>query len=376
LEIIMSKLLNKILAAGFFLASAQAFGDARVAVLHLAPFADTADGTAVNIAINGTVAFENVKFTDFVDYTELPAGDYTIDIIPVGASEPAITQMLTLEDGVDYTVAAVGNGSAQPLELWALVDENVAPADGNVRVRIVHAAPFAADSAATEVSIRTAGGDLVGGLQGVPYKVASGYLELPAGTYDLKVASNDGSVNYIDPLPVALPAGATITVFAFGDVVNQSLGLLAFPVGVLPLRDPVDNSANGWWNILEGSGQGFILQPIASQNRLVGTWYTYGADGSPIFLTFDSCFEDAGAEGDGFVCSTPGGFDGMTAEVVLLLSTGGGSNPDAVVVTERIGTILFELDCNDAIATVTMDADGMSEVFTGARLTDPYNCAQ
>ena len=115
------------------------------------------------------------------------------------------------------------------------------PADGNLNIRIVHAAPFAANLAATEVSIRTAGGDVVDGLVGVPYNAESGFFEVPATTYDLKVASNDGSVNYIDPLPVELPAGADVTVFAVGDGVNQPLGIIAFPVGELATRTPDDN---------------------------------------------------------------------------------------------------------------------------------------
>jgi hypothetical protein len=350
-----------------------AFAAARVAVLHLAPFSADIDATAVNILINGTTAFENVKFKDFVDYVALDAGDYTIDIVPVGATNPAITGVFTLMDDVDYSVAAVGNGVTQDLELFALVDRNEPPPmDGMVAVRVVHTAPFAAALADTEVSIRTAGGDVVNGLVGVPYKVDSGFFEVPAGTYDLKVASNDGSVNYIDPLPAALPAGANVTLWAIGDGINQPLGILAFPVGELPTRTPVDNSANGWWNILQGSGQGFILQPIASQNRLVGTWYTYDADGNPLFLTFDSCQEDEGPDGT-FECSTPGAFDGVTATTALFLSTGGGSGDGLEVNTARIGTIDFDIDCNDAMAVVTLDGES-PQMFDGKRLTQPEPC--
>lgn len=371
----MSKLVSSLIVTVLLLASMPVLAAARVAILHLAPFADTVEGTAVDIAINGDVAFENVRFKDFVDYVELGAGEYTIDIVPVGATDPAISATLTLADETDYTVSAIGDGTKQPLKLWALVDDNTAPAAGNVRVRIVHAAPFAADAASTEVSIRTAGGNVVGGLTNVPYEAASGYLELPAGTYDLKVATPDGSVNLIDPLPAALPAGATVTIFAFGDGSNQDLGILAFPVGELGLRAPVNNQANGWWNIIEGSGQGFILQPIPSQNRLVGTWYTYDESGNPVFLTFDSCLEDSDENGN-FSCSTPGAFDGETAETVLLASTGGGSDPDAEVSTSRIGTISFVIDCNEATAIVILDDSSSMEMYNGVRLTDPFNCAK
>lgn len=368
--------MNKLcfLCLGLTLAFAQsAFGAARVAVLHLAPFASDIDGTAVDIAINGETAFQNVKFKDFVDYVDLDAGDYTIDIVPVGASDPAITGSFSLEDGRDYSVFAVGNGTTQDLELMALVDDVAEPAAGNLNIRVVHVAPFASDLAATEVSIRTAGGDVVNGLIGVPYGAESGFFQIPAGEYDLKVASNDGSVNYIDPLPASLPAGANVTVYAVGDGANQTLGILAFPVGELATRAPVDNSANGWWNILQGSGQGFILQPMPSQNRLVGTWYTYDDAGNPLFLTFDSCQEDVGSDGS-FECSTPGAFDGLTAETALFLSTGGGSEPGQDVVTERVGTIDFEiLGCNEAVATVTLDGQA-PEMYDGRRLTQPIPC--
>lgn len=370
----MNKFTSLALLLTSLLTAQPLFAQARVAVLHLAPFDSELENTAVDVLINGETALEGVQYKDFVDYIELAAGDYTIDIVPVGAQDPAITGQATLEDGMYYSLAAIGNGSTQDLELIALADGNgSAPADGNVRVRVAHTAPFAADLADTEVSIRTAGGDIVNGLQGVPYKVDSGFFEIPAGEYDLKVASNDGSANFIDPLPATLPAGASVTLYAIGDGINQPLGILAFPVGELALRTPVDNSANGWWNIQQGSGQGFILQPMPSQNRLVGTWYTYDMDGNPTFLTFDSCQEDTGEDG-GFECSTPGAFDGVTAETALLLNTGGGSEPGQEVLTERIGTIDFEiLGCTDAIAIVTLEGEA-PEMYTGTRLTQPIPC--
>ena len=352
------------------LLSQPAFAAARVAVAHFAPFADTVEATAVNVAVNGSVALENVSFKDFTDYLEFDAGEYTIDIIPVGASEAAISGTFMLEDGNDYSLFAVGNGITQDLELWALLDNTADPAMGNLNIRVVHAAPFAADLAATEVSVRTAGGDVVNGLVGVPYAVDSGFFEIPAGTYDLKVASNDGSINYIDPLPAELPAGADVTVFAVGDGINQPLGIIAFPVGELPTRMPVDNRSNGMWEIVEGSGTGFVFQPMPSQNRAVGTWYTYDVDGKPTFLTFDSCLNGMG----GSMCSTPGGFDGMKTTTSLFASEGGGPDEDDVVMTTRVGEIDFEiLGCDDAMATVRLDGADPA-MFTARQLTRPFPC--
>ena len=313
-----------------------------------------------------------MQFGAFVPYVSLPEGTYKIDIVPTGTDAVVISGEFILEDGKDYSLAAVGNGMTQDLAFYALEDNTDAPLDGNLNIRVVHLAPFAADPAATEVSIRTAGGDVVNMLMGVPYLGQSGFFEVPAGEYDLKVASNDGSVNYIDPLPAPLPAGVNLTLYAIGDGVNQPLGIYADLVGNLPLRTPVDNRSNGMWEILEGSGTGFVFQPMPSQNRVVGTWYTYD-DGSPLFLTFDSCMESEDGMNPG-VCSTPGAFDGETATTALYLSTGGGPDETDVVTTTKVGEIDFEiLGCDDAIATVRMP-EMEPAMYTAKQLTRPFPC--
>ena len=366
----MNKCGIALVATASILASQALYAQARVTVAHFAPFADTLDGTAVDILANGGELLSDMRFKDFTDYIEVPAGDYTIDVVPVGATDPAITGDFTLEDGNDYTLYAVGNGITQDLELWALLDNVDDPMMDNLNIRIVHAAPFAADLAATEVSIRTAGGDLVNGLTGVPYGVDSGFFEIPAGNYDLKVASNDGSVNFIDIDAVDLPAGANITVFAVGDGINQPLGVIALPVGELATSPPVDNRSNGMWEIVEGSGTGFVFQPMPSQNRAVGMWYTYDAEGNPVFLNFDSCQNAPGAAG----CAMPGAFDGVSAVTALYSSTGGGPNEDDVVETTQVGEIEFEiLGCNDAMATVTLDGQA-PVMYTAKQLTRPFPC--
>lgn len=340
------------------LASTSAFAQAKVAVAHFAPFADTIEGTAVNISVNGTPvdALQGVVFKQFTDYIDFDEGTYTIDVFPVGATEPAISGTFDLSDGMSYTVYAAGDGTKQVLELRALVDDTMMPAAGNVNLRIVHAAPFAADLEATEVSIRTDDGTVVAGLTNVPYNVDSGFLEVPAVSYDLKVASPDGSVNYFDIAPVDLApvAGADVTVYAVGDIMNQPLGAIAFPVGELELEGVVDNSTNGTFEIVQGSGTGFNFGPIPAQNRAIGQWYTYDMDGNPIFFTFDSCQLTEGA------CANPGGFDGIFTNTDLYLNTGGGASEDDVVTTEKVGEIFFEWDedtCLTGTAVVTLEGD-------------------
>ena len=355
--------------AAALLSSQLVSADARVTVAHFAPFADTIEGTSVSVLLNDAVALENVVFKQFTDYIDLPAGEYKVDIVPTGTSTVAMTATYNLVDGQDYNVFAQGNGTLQPLELVALADDNSAPSAGNVKVRIVHAAPFANTPEGTEVSIRTVGGNLVAGLEGVPYNAATGYLELPAGTYDLKVASNNGQVNYIDPLPVGLPAGAIATLFAVGDVVTQDLAIVATPIAELPLRAPVNDATAGAFFLDGFPGQGFFNVPIPAQNRLVGSWYTYNPDGTPMWFTYDSCLADEMAvPGE---CSTPGGFDGVTAVTTLYQSSG--ETMDAMQMTVPVGTIEFNVvDCELILATVSVGDD--ISTYEGIRSTPSALC--
>jgi hypothetical protein len=349
------------------LCSQLALADARVSVANFAPFAEDIDDTSVSVALNGEVALENVKFKMFTDYIALPAGEYVVDIIPTGTDMVAITETFMLEDGKDYTVYASGNVALQPLELFALADDNTAPTAGNVKVRVVHSAPFGPTAESTEVSIRTAGGDLVAGLQGVPYGVSSGYLELPEGTYDLKVASNNGQVNYIDPLPVELASGTIATLFAVGDIITQDLSIVATPIAELPLRDVVGDSTNGAYALDGMPGQGFWFTPIPAQNRVVGSWYTYNSDGSATWFTFDSC--TSGDEGE---CTTPGAFDGMSAATTLYQSTGMTEMGD-MQMTMPVGTIDFNvIDCSLIEATVSI-GESVTD-YDGIRLTTSASC--
>lgn len=347
------------LAATF--AASTVLADARVRVVHAAPFADSLEGSSVTVTANGDTLLEDFRFGDFTDYVELPAGSYDLAVIPTGAEDPAMSASVDLSDGVDYTVLATGNGSTQELALWPLVDDPAAAGDGNLNIRVVHAAPFAATSEETEVSIRLAAGDVVNGLVGVPYFAESGFFPIPAGNYDLKVANNDGSVNYIDPLPVDLPAGLNLTVIAIGDGINQPLGILALPVGQLETRTPVDQSVNGWWTSANAADEGLALLPIPQTNRLVGSIYTYAPDGSgdQAWFTLDS---------------GEGGFDGREAMGTLYTASGATLAGDEAATTEEAGTFGIEfLSCSEAVITAMLDG-GAEATWTINRLVQTVDC--
>ena len=79
--------------------------------------------------------------------------------------------MITLSKETDYTLAAIGDGVKQPIELLALIDDNTPPVStGTAKLRVVHVAPFTSNLTATEVDVRDESDAVFGGLMNVPYK--------------------------------------------------------------------------------------------------------------------------------------------------------------------------------------------------------------
>ncbi|MCG6116687.1 MAG: DUF4397 domain-containing protein [Aquimonas sp.] len=348
MNITMKGLFAGFLVAGLGLPS-LALAQPRVLVGHFAPFSAERDATAVDIRVNGATALTNVRYGDFTDYLPLAAGATSIEVVLAGTSTVAISANVTLAADTDYTVLATGGAGGQPLALQALVDNNSAPAAGNLKLRVIHAAPFGPDAASTAVSIRTDRGGVVGGLDNVPFFAASDYLEIPAGNYDLKVATPDGLRNLIDLAPVDLPAGAVLSVLATGDGVNQPLGFTALPLGALPTEAPVDASVSGHWYTPEFDGQGFAFTPKPDENRLLGSWYSYGASGSLVWFTLDS----AGARS---ADAANGGFNSESAVLTVFSSSGGAFLAADPVTTVPVGTVTVQFeDCGTAVAEIALD---------------------
>ena len=361
-------LLASLALAGFSGAQAQV----TAVVGHFAPFADSVEGTSVEIQVNGATALTDVVFGDFTDRLELgEAGEYTVEIFPTGSADAAISFTGELAEG-DYTLLATGDGANQDLGLLALTDDLTPPAEENVRFRVVHAAPFADSLSATEVSIRTDAGDVVAGLTGVPFGGASDFIEVPAGTYDLKVSSNDGSSNFIDPAAAELPAGALVTIIATGDGANQPLGISALPIGALPLETPADLTATGLFTS-EFAGQGTQVQVYPRQDRIVGFIYTFNIDGTgQEWIHFDSCNSAPGAA----ECATPGSYDVNGTPVTFYRSTGGAFNsgdPAAELVETGSGMIGI-VDCDTLLIGGDL-GNGAGEVaIEYTRLGDRITC--
>jgi hypothetical protein len=186
----------------------EAGGDARVRVAHLSPNAPNVD-----VYVDGSAVLEDVPFGAVSDYLELAAGTYTVEITAAGDPDTSVFEGdVTVESGMDYTVAAVGELGEdvdQAFEPLVLVDENEAPDAETARVRAVHASP---DAPAVDI---TAGDTVL--FDGVSFG-GSGYVEVPAGDYTVEIRGdtpeNDGDV--AASFDLTLEGGTVYTAFAAG----------------------------------------------------------------------------------------------------------------------------------------------------------------
>jgi LPXTG-motif cell wall-anchored protein len=178
-------------------------GMARVRAIHASP-----DAPAVDIWVNGSIAFSNAPFKGITDYAELAPDSYQIQVSPTGATEPiVIDATLDLAADTDYSVVAVG--TLENIEPLVLIDNNSAPALGKAHVRFVHASP---DAPAVDIAVT--GGPVL--FSNIPFKGVGDYLPVDAGTYDLEARIAGTETVALSVPGVALENGAVYTIFAMG----------------------------------------------------------------------------------------------------------------------------------------------------------------
>ena len=199
-------------------------GGACVVVVHAAAEAGEADVYVDGERLHGELAFGEVA-----GYVALPAGDHRLQVTAAGApvEEADIDQTLTLEAGVAYEVAAVGE--VAPTGLAVSVADLEPLLDDKARIRL-----FQAIAGAPPSDVLLASGDPL--LRNVTAGMASGYAEIPAGLspIDLEVRPQ-GLPTAFRISDVTLEPGLVYTFYAVGQATDPT-SLRVVPV-IAPSKD-------------------------------------------------------------------------------------------------------------------------------------------
>ena len=179
-----------------------ATGDVRI--VHASP-----NAPAVDVLVDDAYALTGVAYRGASMFIPVEAGSRRVRVRATGTSTTVIDAEVPITQGESYTILATGLlAGIQPL-----VAENdlTAPAAGQVKVRVIHAAPAAAG---VDVYVTAPGAPLTGPvLTNVPFRAVSNYLSVPAGTYQIRVTPTGTTTVAIDAT-VTFTAGQIRTIVA------------------------------------------------------------------------------------------------------------------------------------------------------------------
>jgi uncharacterized protein (UPF0262 family) len=196
---------------------------------HVRVFHASADAPKVNLWVDDAVAASGLDYQKSTGYLELDADTYNVaveGIIPTGNAVVIGPVDLALERNTRYDVIAVN--SVANIEPLILSDMGKLANANNVRVRVAHLA-----AAAPEVKVHvTASGDAISDATSIgsfSFKETLGPLEVPAGTYRIRVTLPNNTVVF-DSGSVALTSGKDLLI---GAVPNTGTGASPIQLAVL-----------------------------------------------------------------------------------------------------------------------------------------------
>jgi len=203
----------------------------KVQVLHASP-----DAPAVNVSLTGPQSVSGGELSG-LDYKagtraiEIEVGSYDVQvdgITPGGAVTVIGPASIAFAADTLYSVVAVGDvASIAPV---ILEQPTAAPDAGNVRLRVVHAAPLAPT---VDVYATAPGADLAASAPVGSFSFSGdlGPVQVPAGDYQIRVTlPNDPGTVVFDSGTVALGDGSDLLIAA---VENTATGLAPISLSVL-----------------------------------------------------------------------------------------------------------------------------------------------
>jgi hypothetical protein len=235
-RVLVHRVLTVLLAvAGLLLAgpavAGATQGDSYLRLAHLSPDTPNVDVYVASVSDPArSFVVPGVGYGAVSPYQPLPSGSYVISMRGAGAapdSPAVISTSVDARPGGAYTVAGVGMSAE--LGLAVLSDKLETPAAGKASVRVINGA-----ASAPAVDVAPANGPTWAGP--VKFGTDTPYVDVPLGTWNLKVTSPDGGPELTTPCQ--LDANSTYTVLLVdrggalkAELLTDSAGSAVVPSG-------------------------------------------------------------------------------------------------------------------------------------------------
>lgn len=172
-----------------------------IRVVHASP-----DVGTVDVFVDGNKMLSSFQYATVTGYVPLPAGQHKVQVALIGKGPGAsvISQMISMQAGQAYTVAALGT-MASGFSLQVFTDNNMVA--GNIaKVRVYHLSPGTGT-----VNVTASNGSVVDGLA---YPQASNYITVTPGSYTLNITPTQANTTF--PVQATLKPWTVTSVFAIG----------------------------------------------------------------------------------------------------------------------------------------------------------------
>ncbi len=170
--------------------------------------------TAVTVDVNGSAFMTAAPFETFTGYQDIPAGNYTFDILLGGSPTPVFTTVNALANVSAYTFIPYGPTT---LPGGLLLDDTLAVhvPSGEFGFRLVNVSPTAG---LIDAYLTAPGADLASAspvVSSLAYNTFSNFINVPLGSYELRITRSGTKEVIFDSLLPAAPNSGGQTVVAY-----------------------------------------------------------------------------------------------------------------------------------------------------------------
>ena len=163
---------------------------------------------SLDMTVPGTTLASAVASGSASTAVAITPATYAVSLVATGSGNPLLQQSLTIYSGVPYALVAHTEGGQ--LRLTALTENEVAPTAGDGKIRLSNLA--LQDTGGVDVYMAGTGGTLASASAMVTnLGVASGYFEIPQGTYQIWVTGVGNKADIRLYLPAVVIANLQVT---------------------------------------------------------------------------------------------------------------------------------------------------------------------